>query len=337
MKDNYRMKRLLKQLTVFLGMCIVQGAAAQSHYLFTYFTGNETAQQQIFFAVSDNGLDFTPLNDGKPVIEADTISVSGGIRDPHLLRAEDGTWLMVATDMDWQRGKWSNRGIIMMRSSDLIHWSHRAIHFPARFASETAAKADAVWAPQVIFDPSMDKYMVYFSLHSPKDGPFPRDAVHYCYANADFTDLEGRPQLLFDFPTPTIDTDIVRDHEGLFHVFFNTWGNGQTGRRKFVAQSLQDWNSWKLIDVVMMPEGINMKSEGSSAYPLDDGKTWVLAYDCFANGVFHFCTTTDLEHFTLVRETKATGNFTPRHGSVATITHDEWKRLISTFPSLSAQ
>ena len=303
-----------------------------SHYLFTYFTDNSTKGQQVCYAVSDNGLDFTPLNGGKLVIASDSISVSGGVRDPHILRGSDGWFRMVLTDMDWQKGKWSNRGIVMLRSHDLIHWEHHTVHFPARYAGRDAAKADAVWAPQTIYDPEAGKYMVYFSLHSPKGGPFATDAVYYAYANDNFTDLVGdEPQRLFAYEGPTIDTDIVRDEKGLYHVFFNTWGNGGTGRRQFLAQNLHHSENWRLLPDLMQPEGMKMKSEGSSAYPLNDGSGWVLAYDCFADGVFHFCQTTDLEHFTLVRETKTMGYFTPRHGSVIPLTDEEYQRIISYY------
>ena len=290
------------------------------------------------YAVSDNGLDFTPLNDGKPVLASDTISVSGGVRDPHILRGDDGWFRMVLTDMDWQKGKWSNRGIVMLRSRDLIHWQHNTVHFPTRYAGRDAEKADAVWAPQTIgplqtSPKGEEKYMVYFSLHSPKDGSFPQDAVFYAYANDDFTDLLGdEPQRLFTFDGPTIDTDIVRDRQGKYHIFFNTWGGGGTGRRQFVAEDLHHPENWRLLPGLMQPEGMKMKSEGSSAYPLVtqnmEPETWVLAYDCFADGVFHFCTTTDLEHFTLARETKTTGAFTPRHGSIIPLTEAEYQQLI---------
>ena len=50
------------------------------HYLFAYFTSNSTEGQQVCYAVSDNGLDFTPLNGGSPVLASDSISVSGGVR-----------------------------------------------------------------------------------------------------------------------------------------------------------------------------------------------------------------------------------------------------------------
>lgn len=217
----------------------------------------------------------------------------------------------------------------MLRSRDLIHWEHRAVHFPARYAGHDAAKADAVWAPQTIYDPETGKYMVYFSLHSPKDGPFPQDAVYYAYANDDFTDLEGdMPERLYIYDGPTIDTDIVQDNQGRYHIFFNTWGNDGTGRRQFVAESLHKPEKWRLLPGLMQPEDTKMKSEGSSAYPLNDGSGWVLAYDCFANGVFHFCTSTDLEHFTLARATKNMGAFTPRHGSIIPLTEKEFQQLI---------
>ena len=309
-----------------------------THYLFAYFTNNSTEGQQVCYAVSDNGLDFTPLNDGKPVLASDTISVSGGVRDPHILRGDDGWFRMVLTDMDWQKGKWSNRGIVMLRSRDLIHWQHNTVHFPTRYAGRDAEKADAVWAPQTIgplqtSPKGEEKYMVYFSLHSPKDGPFPQDAVFYAYANDDFTDLLGdEPQRLFTFDGPTIDTDIVRDRQGKYHIFFNTWGGGGTGRRQFVAEDLHHPENWRLLPGLMQPEGMKMKSEGSSAYPLVtqnmEPETWVLAYDCCADGVFHFCTTTDMEHFTLARETKTTGTFTPRHGSIIPLTEAEYQQLI---------
>lgn len=304
-----------------------------THYLFAYFVSNETAGQQVCYAVSENGLDFVPLNGGKPVISSDSISRSGGVRDPHLLRAEDGGILLSLTDMDWQRGKWSCRGIVLMKSEDLIHWQHNSVHFPERFAGEEAALADAVWAPQTIYDPIAEKYMVYFSMHSPKDGPFSQDAVFYAYANDTFSDLDGSPKRLFRYDGPSIDTDIVRDNSGTYHIFFNTWGGALqgTGRRKFIASNLTDSSTWQLSEGLMKPEGVTMKSEGSSAYPLNDGSAWVLAYDCYADGVFHFCTSTDLTHFTLVRETKTGGNFTPRHGSILPITTREYERLIEYF------
>ena len=61
-------------------------------YLFAYFEGRGDAKQQehLRFALSDDGVNWRALNENRPVIASDTISESGGIRDPHILRGEDG-------------------------------------------------------------------------------------------------------------------------------------------------------------------------------------------------------------------------------------------------------
>ena len=69
-------------------------------YLFTYFNSNAPEDEQICYALSDDGYNYTPLNNGFPVIESDTIALTQCVRDPHILRCEDGkTFYMVCTDM----------------------------------------------------------------------------------------------------------------------------------------------------------------------------------------------------------------------------------------------
>ena len=83
-------------------------------YLFTYFNSNAPEDEQICYAISDDGYNYTPLNGGAPVIESDTIALTQCVRDPHILRCEDGkTFYMVATDMRPSLGWASNRGIVM--------------------------------------------------------------------------------------------------------------------------------------------------------------------------------------------------------------------------------
>jgi hypothetical protein len=39
-------------------------------YLFTYFNSNDPKDEQICFALSDDGYNYTPLNDGMPSLRA---------------------------------------------------------------------------------------------------------------------------------------------------------------------------------------------------------------------------------------------------------------------------
>lgn len=152
-------------------------SGARNKYLFVYFTGNDPHQEQISYAVSDDGFNYTPLNGGKPVVASDSIARTGCVRDPHILRTKNGEYLMVVTDMRSSLGWASNRGIVLLKSRDLIHWQHHTVHFPEKYAGKNFANVTRVWAPQTIYDEKAGKYMVYFSLLT-NDGTIPYDRVY---------------------------------------------------------------------------------------------------------------------------------------------------------------
>ena len=75
-----------------LSLCACPAQAKKkAAYLFTYFTGNAPEKEQICYAISHDGFNYTPLNNGQPVIASDTISLKKAVRDPHILRAAK-TW-----------------------------------------------------------------------------------------------------------------------------------------------------------------------------------------------------------------------------------------------------
>jgi len=300
-----------------------------TNYLFAYFTGNAPQEEQICFAVSDDGFNYTPLNGGEPIIGSDTIAVHKGVRDPHILRGEDGMFYMVVTDMRCSLGWASNRGIVLLRSKDMVTWEHHAVQFPERFKGSSFANVTRVWAPQTIYDKSVDKYMIYFSLLT-NDGTIPYDRVYYCYANKDFSDLEAEPKVLFDFKEPSIDTDIVQDESGVYHLFFKTeQEHKHKGIKKFTFTDLHSPDTWKLRPGFC--EVTKSDVEGAGVFPLISGG-WCLMYDCYRDGHYQFAKSTDLDNFTYVQDTKTTGKFTPRHGTTMLISKKEYKRLLKAFP-----
>ena len=301
-------------------------------YLFTYFTGNAIEQEQICYALSNDGWNYTPLNEGRPIISSDTIALKKAVRDPHILRGNDGWFYQVVTDMASSQGWSSNRGMVLMRSRDLIKWEHHTIHFPERYKGSMFEHVTRVWAPQTIFDKEAGKYMVYFSILT-DDGSCPYDKVFYAYANDNFSNLEGEPQVLFDVKNASIDTDIVCDDEGTYHVFFKTEGQRQKGIRQFVTKSLHNSDQWTLLDGFC--QDTREAVEGSGVFRLFDG-TWVLMYDCYMNGHYQFCKSSDLKSFQAVQNTKTHGKFTPRHGTVIAITQKELD-LLKAWESLQLQ
>ena len=87
-------------LFAFLFVGVLTGYCQQSAYLFVYFTGNRMSEEAVRMAVSLDGYNYKALNGNQPVLDSRVISSTGGVRDPHILRCENGkTFYMVVTDM----------------------------------------------------------------------------------------------------------------------------------------------------------------------------------------------------------------------------------------------
>lgn len=287
-------------------------------YLFVYFTGNHISQEAVCYAVSMDGYSYWALNNNKPVIDSKVISSTGGVRDPHILRCEDGkTFYMVVTDMVSDNGWDSNRAMVLLKSTDLVNWSHSVINMQKRYKGQEKLKR--VWAPQTIFDPEAGKYMVYWSM---KYGNGP-DVIYYAYANSDFTDLEGEPKPLF-VPADKkscIDGDIVYK-DGIYHLFYKTEGHGN-GIRVATSKSLTS-GQWK--ENMEYKQQTKEAVEGAGTFKLIGEDKYILMYDVYMKGAYQFTETTDLEHFKVIdHEVKM--NFHPRHGTIMPITRSELKRI----------
>ncbi|MDE6581313.1 MAG: glycoside hydrolase family 43 protein [Duncaniella sp.] len=295
-------------------------------YLFTYFTSNDESKEAVKFAVSRDGFTYTAINDNRPILKSSEISLTGGVRDPHILRTEDGKrFYMVVTDMVSANGWDSNRGMTMLSSSDLVNWKYSIIHIPTRFGGNEDLKR--VWAPQTIYDRETDRYMVYWSMKH-GDGP---DIIYYSYANSDFTDLVADPRPLF-VPADgmsCIDGDIVYK-DGKYHLFYKTEGHGN-GIKKAVTGNL---TSGEWTESPDYKQQTKKAVEGSGIFKLIGEDKYIMMYDVYRDGEYQFTESEDLENFKIVDE-KVKMNFHPRHGCVIPITEEEYQRLIRAFPNNS--
>lgn len=289
-------------------------------YLFAYFTGNKTEEESIHFAISNDGYNYYALNGNKPVIDSKKISSTGGVRDPHILRCEDGkTFYMVVTDMTSSKGWDSNRAMTLLKSTDLVNWTSSIINIQNKYPNNEDLKR--VWAPQTIYDPQADKYMVYWSMKH-GDG---QDIIYYAYANADFTDLEGEPKILFlpGSGKSCIDGDIIYK-DGLFYLFYKTEGHGN-GLKLAITTSLTS-GKWE------EKEGYKQQTaeavEGSSVFKLINSDTYILMYDVYMKGKYQFTESTDLENFAVI-DHEISMDFHPRHGSIIPITRQEVRALVN--------
>jgi arabinoxylan arabinofuranohydrolase len=291
-------------------------------YLFVYFTGNSKSEEQIRFALSKDGYHFQALNGNQPVISSSSISSTGGVRDPHILRGEDGkTFYMVATDMVSANGWSSNRAMVLLRSTDLIHWTSAVVNIQQRFPGNDSLLR--VWAPQTIYDEATGKYMIYFSM---KHGHGP-DKIYYAYANGNFTDLETEPKQLFYSPNngACIDGDIVHK-DGRFYLFFKTEGARTAGLKVAVSDKLTE--GYVLRDAYVQQTSDPV--EGAGVFKLNQSNDYILMYDVYTKGKYQFTKTSDLEHFNVIDEA-VTMDFLPRHGTVMPITKVEEERLTAAW------
>jgi hypothetical protein len=318
----------MKKIIVTLLLIPLLSSAQKKYtaYLFTYFTGNTGSEEAIRFAISSDGYHFRALNSGQPVLSSQTISATGGVRDPHIMRCKDGkTFYMVATDMVSAKGWSSNRGMVLLKSTDLVHWTSSAVNIQTKYPGQE--KLERVWAPETIYDDSAKKYLVYFSLKYSGEP----DKICYAYVNADFTDLESEPRQLFYSPdnAACIDGDIVRKG-GRYFLFFKT-EDRQPGIKIAVSDHLTGGYQLENKNYVQQTKE---PVEGACTFKLNDGSGYVLIYDMYMSGRYQFTRSADLRNFKVMDE-DVDMDFNPRHGTVMPITSVEGSRLTSEWLSPS--
>lgn len=305
-------------------------------YLLVYFTD---PTHSLFMALSTDGYTFTDVNLGKPIIAGDTIASQKGIRDPHITRGPDGAFYVAMTDLHlfakhlgyrettWERPQeeydWgNNRGFVLMKSYDLINWTHSNFLFNEAF--DDFKEIGCAWAPQTIYDPIEEKMMIYFTLRMGHG----LTKLVYAYTDDDFTKLLTKPKSLFEYPNEKIqvlDADITlmpdgrycmmyvaQEKPGGIKVAFSDYINkGYKYKSEMVDQepgSCEAPNVWKRI--------------GSDKY--------ILMYDVFSIQPhnFGFAETTDFENYTDLGHfndgvMKTTNFSSPKHGAIIQLTKKE--------------
>ncbi len=325
-------------ITIACAACLTAGHARETDktdakyagYVFAYFEGrgDNAKQEHLRFAISEDAKTWRTLNNNRPIISSDTISESGGIRDPHILRCEDGkTFYIVATDMNTCKFGWTeNPGIVLLKSTDLINWTHAKVNLSKAYP-KNFSDAYWVWAPQTIYDRKAKKYMIYFTLKRRDNDSL---VTYYTYANKDFTGFDSEPKVLFTAKYGCLDNDIIYK-DGVYHMFYKgniKDANGKeikNGIMQATAKSLRGkWKEdFKFIDPYA---GTKTHVEGSGAFKLNGKEEYVLMYDLYSSGRYEYQTSKDLKTFS-AKSQSFDKDFFPRHGTAMSLTADEMKRM----------
>ena len=99
-------------------------------YLFVTFTDGREDGEQIYFAISKDGLHYKDLNGGNPILISDIGEL--GARDPFIIRDvwNPSHFYLIATDLRIANGKgWDvaqyagSKSLLIWESEDLINWT----------------------------------------------------------------------------------------------------------------------------------------------------------------------------------------------------------------------
>ncbi|GAA1559960.1 hypothetical protein GCM10009804_15980 [Kribbella hippodromi] len=314
------------------------GLPGYAGYLYAHFKRESAEGEQIYFALSDGNdpLRFTDLNNGRPVLSS-TLG-ERGVRDPHLVRSPAGDrFYLVATDLrlytslDWDRHqRWGSRSIMVWESPDLVNWSD------GRLVEVAPPEAGNTWAPEAVWDPEQDAYLVHWSSTLYDNAEHAGDSYNrIMYATTrDFREF-SEPRIWIDRGWQTIDATVI-DHDGVYYRFLKDErsrdGTAPYGKSIFSETS----TSLTAADWRPLTEGIGLgaiiRGEGPLVYKSNTENKWYLWIDEF---------TPDRRYVPFETTDLAGGQWTPStdhqlppdpcHGVVLPVTTEEYDRLRSAW------
>ncbi len=296
-------------------------------YLFVHFTGEREDGEQIYFSVSLDGLHFTDLNGGNLILKSDM--GEKGVRDPFIVRMKDGTFTIIGTDLRIANGKgWGvaqfegSRNLIVYKSKDLINWSE------GKLVEVGIPEAGCVWAPEAVYSGKDGKYFCFWASMVKEEGEENAKQRIYAAWTKDFYEY-SKPFKYIERDCHVIDTDIICDN-GTYYRFSKdeTTKRIKLDRSKNLADGPYEDVKCETLENL---QGV----EGPQAYYLRDIGKWCLIVDRFAtNGGYLPIICDDLENGVLriLPDSEFDmGHNKKRHGSVLSITDEEYDRLVERF------
>lgn len=307
-------------------------------YLFAYFRNDakSTNGENIFYAVSKDGYNYESLNGGVPVANAS--QGTGHSRDPYIMKAQDGAeykYYMVATDAN-TTNNYNNTGLHTWGSNDLIHWDELA---NPQFATDKGGGSKTItnmcWAPEAIWDPVAEKYMVYFSSNEADSAANENSKIWYSYTS-DFKNFDEK-QLLFDPGYGVIDADITPYKNGYVMMYKKeassgtgakkVWYTFKTGKSPSNSDGEYDAANAKIFESVSTTQ-----AEGPEVFPISGTSSYGVLVDYFSDGGFGFSYTSDFESYSKISADNCSINhLNPSHGCIIPISDMEYYNLSQAF------
>lgn len=322
-------------------------------YLFAHFVGEDGPDaEQVHFAVSRASTltEWDMLAGGRPVMRSSV--GTGGIRDPFVLRLQDGErFVLLATDLQVygighfrDAQEHGSTALLVWESRDLVTWDG-----PRRVEVMPPERAGNAWAPEAVWCEEAQTYAVYWASNLYDDGTAVRlNADSYnrmMIATTDDFVTFGEPRVWIDVRRSagygTIDSTVVRhggayhrftkdEHPDVMHVFH------EVSTDLFRVTTGAVGSSWDLVAERIGSEHVT-HGEGPIVVPSNTDDRWFLLLDWppYGGGTGYVLFETD--DLAAGRWTRTPQSLPPRfrHGSVIPITESERRRLLAHLPPLT--
>ena len=306
-------------------------------YFFAYFAGEGYSDgEQIYFASSQDGLNWSDLNDNNPILTS-TMGEKG-VRDPFIIRSPEGDkFYLIATDLKINGGNgWDaaqnsgSQSLMIWESTDLVNWSEQRM-------VEVSAKIEAgcTWAPEATYDPQTGEYVVYWASRTPNKDT--KQRLYYAKTRDFYSFTE--PQLWIDYDQSSIDTTMIEENGTYYRFTKNEGGStnslGAKTKTIFLEKSNQVLGTYAQIASESL--NANQYVEGPTIFKLNsddaDTNTWCLLVDDFGGGGYYPLLTTDLESGVFTKPEAGTYKMPSRarHGTPIRITKAEYQAVMAAY------
>ncbi|MBE5859834.1 MAG: hypothetical protein E7301_06880 [Butyrivibrio sp.] len=311
-----------------------------THYLFAYFTGEGTSNgEQIYFADSNDGLKWSALNKGNPVIES-TLGEKG-LRDPFIIRSpENDKFYLIATDLkingngDWGKAQRAgSKSIMVWESTDLVNWGEQRM---VKVADEAAG---CTWAPEAFYNDQTGEYIVFWASMI--------NGVHKIWyaTTRDFYSF-SKPQIWISLKNingddiSIIDTSVFAVNNADGTKTYYRFSKDEAGSNAQVAEGDPASGKFEILESAtsLLGEWTRIPSsylssttgvEGGTMFKFNGEDKYCLLLDSFGAGGYFPSVTTDVAsgEFTKLEKGEYSFPSTMRHGTVIGITDEEYQAL----------
>ncbi len=325
-------------------------------YLYAHFKEipGQRGEQDIFYGISEDGLNWKSLNKNEAVLKSDVGDKA--TRDPYIIRSAEGDkFYLLATDQDIYKygsnipwDKLSTQGstaLTIWESTDLIHWENeRNIDVAGSIGGGCA------WAPEAVYDEGTGEYLVYWASKISADN-YARQYTFVSRTRDFYTFTE--PELFNDFGS-NIDTSILKEGDSYYRLTKIEDGmyvrlDKATGHPRAYGDQVK---TKKIGDLTFNVIGGNYSYientadgclesfkgnyEGGTLFKFNDKEEWCIMLDEYgglARGYIPFVTS-DLDEpnsIKVLNEDEYTAQEGSKHGVILPVTQKEYDALVNTY------